>query len=321
MKEKKGIVITVIALILILVIVGGLIYGYLKKATLEVKNPIVTMEVQDYGTIKIELYPDKAPDTVANFVKLANNGFYDGTTFHRVIEDFMIQGGSANDDGTGEVQLSDLYTDINGNIDVEAYCELTGSTKKEYEELKSKIESNNIENEESEGAEDTDTENSTENTTTEDSTAEYINKEYVITGEFMANNYKENDLNLTEGVIAMARKNYGNSTSTLLSAGYNSGGSEFFIMTTNDNTSITGYYTGFGKVIEGMDVIKKIAAVEVEPADEENGETEASTPKTEVKVTSVRVETYGVEYGLPTILEPFDYMTWLYSQYGLTYAE
>jgi peptidyl-prolyl cis-trans isomerase B (cyclophilin B) len=55
----------------------------------------------DRGTITIELYPEAAPGTVANFEKLANSGFYDGLTFHRVIPDFVIQGGCPRGDGTG----------------------------------------------------------------------------------------------------------------------------------------------------------------------------------------------------------------------------
>ncbi len=60
-----------------------------------------TIEVQDYGTIKLELDADSAPITVANFAKLANEGFYDGLSFHRIIEGFMIQGGDPNGNGTG----------------------------------------------------------------------------------------------------------------------------------------------------------------------------------------------------------------------------
>lgn len=59
------------------------------------------IEVQDYGTIKVELDADTAPITVTNFVKLAKEGFYDGLTFHRIISGFMIQGGDPNGDGTG----------------------------------------------------------------------------------------------------------------------------------------------------------------------------------------------------------------------------
>jgi peptidyl-prolyl cis-trans isomerase B (cyclophilin B) len=55
----------------------------------------------NHGPIGIELFPEEAPKTVANFTKLAGEGFYDGLTFHRVIPDFMIQGGCPRGDGTG----------------------------------------------------------------------------------------------------------------------------------------------------------------------------------------------------------------------------
>lgn len=65
-------------------------------------NPIATITVKGIDTpIIVELYPDCAPDTVANFVSLANSGFYDGLTFHRVIPTFMIQGGCPIGNGTG----------------------------------------------------------------------------------------------------------------------------------------------------------------------------------------------------------------------------
>ena len=62
-------------------------------------NPIVTFEMQDGGKIVAELYPDIAPQSVYNFIALANAGYYDGLIFHRVIPGFMIQGGCP--DGTG----------------------------------------------------------------------------------------------------------------------------------------------------------------------------------------------------------------------------
>lgn len=62
-------------------------------------NPIVTIQMQSGEKIKIELYPEVAPNTVKNYVSLVKKGFYDGLTFHRVIPGFMIQGGCP--DGTG----------------------------------------------------------------------------------------------------------------------------------------------------------------------------------------------------------------------------
>lgn len=61
----------------------------------------VEIKIKKYGTLKVELDADAAPITVANFIKLAKDGFYDGLTFHRIISGFMIQGGDPNGDGTG----------------------------------------------------------------------------------------------------------------------------------------------------------------------------------------------------------------------------
>ena len=63
--------------------------------------PIATIEVEGMGSMKLELYPHKAPNTVNNFITLANEGYYDGLKFHRIIEGFMAQGGCPNGDGTG----------------------------------------------------------------------------------------------------------------------------------------------------------------------------------------------------------------------------
>ena len=64
-------------------------------------NPIVTIEMEDSGVMKAELYPDTAPNTVNNFISLIQKGFYDGLTFHRVIPGFMIQGGDPDGIGSG----------------------------------------------------------------------------------------------------------------------------------------------------------------------------------------------------------------------------
>ena len=65
------------------------------------QNPIVTIEMENGGIMKAELYPDVAPNTVNNFISLVQKGFYDGVIFHRVIPGFMIQGGDPDGRGTG----------------------------------------------------------------------------------------------------------------------------------------------------------------------------------------------------------------------------
>lgn len=255
MKFKN--IIWIIALILVIVLIGIIGYGYYKKATMEIKNPVATMEVENFGTIKIELYPELAPETVANFTTLANRGFYDGLTFHRIVKDFMIQGGDKEGTGQGSATTKDLKD--NG-----------------------------------------------------DETA------YTIKGEFIANGVEKNKLKFEEGILGMARSDYTSYSPTLTKESYNSGSSQFFIMT-KANASLNGYYTAFGKVIEGLEIVHKLEEVEVKAADNaaESGNTEVSTPVNPPKITSIRVETNGVDYGLPETLQPFDYMSWMYKQYGL----
>ncbi len=78
------------------------------------QNPIVTIEMQDGGVIRAELYPEVAPMSVRNFVTLIQNGFYDGLTFHRVIPGFMIQGGCPQGTGMGGPGYS-IYGEFTGN--------------------------------------------------------------------------------------------------------------------------------------------------------------------------------------------------------------
>ena len=263
--KKATNIISIIALILVIALIGGVVYGYYQKATMEVKNPIVTMEVKDYGIIKIELYPEMAPEAVANFVALAQNGFYDELKFHRVVEGFMIQGGDSNGDGTSSPKLSDLGIEVSEEED----------------------------------------------------------REYCIKGEFIANGYNKNTLKHKEGVISMARADYTQSYSPALTTeSYNSAGSQFFIMTA-DNNSLDGYYAPFGKVIEGLDIVHNIEKVETKIVEKENmteeekQQAEKSIPVNDVIISKVTVETYGVDYGKPETLKPWDYYQWIYETYGI----
>lgn len=67
----------------------------------QTENPVVSMEIENYGTIIIELYPKVAPNTVNNFISLIASGFYDNNTFHRLIPGFVLQGGDPSGTGTG----------------------------------------------------------------------------------------------------------------------------------------------------------------------------------------------------------------------------
>jgi len=256
---SKSKILWIIALVVLVVLIGVIGFGYIKKLTYSVENPVATMEVENFGTIKIELYPDQAPETVANFITLANRGFYDGLTFHRIMKDFMIQGGDPEGNGTGSAKISNLKDD----------------------------------------GED---------------------EEYTIKGEFISNGVN-NKIAMEEGTLAMARSDYSQYSSSLAEESYNSGSCQFFIVTANNSSTsaLDGLYTSFGKVVEGLDVVHKIEEVEVKAAEgsEEDESAEVSTPVNAPKITSIRVETSGVDYGLPKTLEPFDYTSWLHSQYGI----
>ncbi len=252
MKAKR--IIMIIAIILVIVLIGLVSYTIYQKQTVNISNPIATMEIEGLGTMKIELYPDQAPNTVKNFITLANRGFYDGLTFHRIVKDFMVQGGDKDGTGSGSPTMADLK---DGGSDTENYA---------------------------------------------------------IKGEFVQNGFNQNTIRHEKGVISMARSDY--SQLGLYEEGYNSAGSQFFIMT-EDNSSLNGYYAAFGKVIEGMDVLDKLNETKVEKA--EDGE-EASTPVDPPVIKSVRVDTFGVDYGEPETVTPFDYNSYLQQLYsGMSY--
>lgn len=149
------------------------------------KYPIARINVEDYGEIVVELYPEYAPNTVNNFIELSKKGFYNNLIFHRVVKDFVIQGGDPEGIGTG-------------------------------------------------------------------------GPGYSIKGEFASNGYTENTLSHTKGIVSMAR-----------SLDSDSAGSQFFIVT-EDAVYLDGEYAGFGKVIEGMDIVEKIENVSVDENDKPN---------------------------------------------------
>lgn len=168
------------------------------------RNPEITITMENGDVIRAELYPQIAPNTVNNFISLAKKGFYDGLIFHRVIKGFMIQGGDPDGRGTG-------------------------------------------------------------------------GPGYSIRGEFAQNGFA-NDLKHTAGVLSMAR-----------SMMPDSAGSQFFIMH-KDAPHLDGAYAAFGMVIDGMDVVNKIAEVRTDWNDR---------PLKEQKIKSMTVDTFGVEYDEP----------------------
>ena len=104
--EKKNVifVVSIIVIIILLLVINILVNN--KKEKNDMKDLLtgkhyVKMKVKDYGTIELELDSDVAPITVTNFINLVNSKFYDGLTYHRIIDGFMIQGGDPLGNGTG----------------------------------------------------------------------------------------------------------------------------------------------------------------------------------------------------------------------------
>ena len=298
-------ILLILGIILVLAGTAYAVYGIYLKLTLDIPNPVATIEVEDYGTIKVELYPDKAPNTVANFIRLANRGFYNGTTFHRTMPDFVIQGGARDGDASASPLISDIYDldevlndrDLFEGILNEYYdgsYSYNNTSITSYSQVKKLMK---------------------ESEDYKTIFADFLDVEYNITGEFIANGYDTNNIKHELGVISMARSDY--SSWGYTAEGYNAAGCQFFIMT-EDNAQLDGLYAAFGKVIEGLDVVEKISNVEVYyrdtevdsdyevPKDEDGNEIASDTPKEQPVIKSITVETYGIDYGVPSIIETFD---------------
>lgn len=284
---KKALLI--IALVILIVLIGGVAAGIVLNFTQKIENPIATIKFEGYDQeVVIELYPEYAENTVANFITLANNGFYNGLKIHRV-EDSLIQGGDPSGDGTGSPTLSALDPSVSENSDSEE----TTTEVSDDDELLDEI-------------------------ATEDSE----DKEYAIPGEIFNNGHRQNRLKFERGVIGMARGDYTSydTDRSLETYSYNSAGSQFFIVT-ESLASLNGEYAAFGKVTSGMETVDAISKVETavdESTDEETGEvtkTETTRPATDVIIESITIDTKGVEYGKPETNDVFDFTTWYMKKY------
>lgn len=101
-SKKMNPAVLIAGLVAVVLICGAVVMLSMPKSEKKnVGNYTVDLEIQDYGTITMELDGSAAPETVENFVTLAKDGFYDGLTFHRIMEGFMMQGGDPLGNGTG----------------------------------------------------------------------------------------------------------------------------------------------------------------------------------------------------------------------------
>lgn len=175
------------------------------------------------GDITVKLYNFDTPKTAANFIKLSKKGYYNGLIFHRVIKDFMIQGGDPNGDGTGgegadsATFADEINADNLGINDVKV---------SEVSYLKGQYTEDEL--------------NNASNLTVKEF---YESKGYTYTKDLHSHK-------MTRGSVAMANK------------GPNTNGSQFFIVTGSEQPHLNGKHTVFGEVTSGMDVADKISEVE-----------------------------------------------------------
>ena len=303
-KIKRILLILAIIIVALLLLYLGI--NYAKAGMNELKkdkNPVVTMEIEDYGTIKIELYPDMAPNTVKNFVALVNSGYYNGKTISEIGEDSIVGGFDLSDgkQEDSEEKKDEEKATVEGEDTEEEY--VPGPKLSNIKTLKDG----------------------------EDDTA------YSIAGEFVEAGFTDNTLSHQRGVISMKRDTYEDyqyQLSLLQMMGYesyieslislmdNTAGSGFFIVT-ETNTAYDGQYAAFGKVIEGMDVVDKISEAKVKESkseDEENAEAETiKVPEKEIKISKLTVDTKGIDYGVPETSTRFDFDA-LFSQLLSNYS-
>ena len=303
-KIKRILLILAIIIVALLLLYLGI--NYAKAGMNELKkdkNPVVTMEIEDYGTIKIELYPDMAPNTVKNFVALVNSGYYNGKTISEIGEDSIVGGFDLSDGKQEDYEdkKDEEKATVEGEDTEEEY--VPGPKLSNIKTLKDG----------------------------EDDTA------YSIAGEFVEAGFTDNTLSHQRGVISMKRDTYDDyqyQLSLLQMMGYesyieslislmdNTAGSGFFIVT-ETNTAYDGQYAAFGKVIEGMDVVDKISEAKVKESkseDEENAEAETiKVPEKEIKISKVTVDTKGIDYGVPETSTRFDFDA-LFSQLLSNYS-
>ena len=253
----KNIVLVIISLLLIAAIAYA-IYGACNYYFIKTPNPEAVVELENYGTIKIELYPEYAPNTVANFIKLAEAGYYNGKVIYGKDELGLYFG--RNEDGEVDVPTKDL---IDPSIEKPEVDE-EGNPK--------------------------------------------VDLRYEIPGEFISNGFEKNTLSHEQGVISMIRYDFAAAgVSTLAQYSNNSATSQIRIMTGNF-PGLNGLYAAFGKIVEGYDIVEKIAN---ETKTKESEDTSILEFENKPKITSVTIDTHGIDYGIPETEEYFDYQTFM----------
>lgn len=295
--------------------IGFLIFRAVKSVNYNknAKNPVVTLEVEGYGEIKIELEPDYAPNTVATIVHLVNNGYYDGKIFYGT-DSKVVAGGMELK--TEEI-TSDQYDEEGNYIGPEGE-EKTTKISAEEDKLRVSDLDKTVLPYISESDE------KYEETPEAQRGDEKTDYKISINGEFVANGFNSNTLRFEKGTVGLYRSTY--DAENLNKESYNSGTSLFFIATDEDS-ALNGEYAAFGRVIKGMDIVEKMLTLPLaEDVVDENGNTKEDASAGNLSenkeitkfandsfpvITKATVETYGVSYDMPEYEEAFDYNQYL----------
>lgn len=274
MKIFKKVVLCIIIIALIAAIIAT-IFTFVMSKVGNKPNPVVTMEVEGYGTIKIELYPDMAPNTVKNFICLAQRGYYNGKGFTD-IEEGLIEGGF-NEDPKADTTATTEDSDTKNVTPAAKLSNLRdGGEDTEYA-----IEGEFIEN------------GHNENTLSHQ--------------RGVISMYRKSYTQYQQEVTLMRMMGYDDYLNSMINKMYDSQSSAFFILT-KDNTGYDGTYAAFGKVIEGMDIVDKISQTPITKTTDEEGKEESTGKPVNVPIIkNVTVETYGVNYGEPETMEMYDF--------------
>lgn len=229
---------------------------------------IATFEIEEYGTIKAVLFPEVAPVGVENFQKLCDSGYYEGLKIHRVMKDFMFQGGSANGDGTGGEAMVNggkfsIETAQNARHFYGALCYANAGADNNTTQF---YIVNNKKGQDIDGLADT----VQSNIDYFKEAVDYFKKQ----GDALSANYYDQQANYYQSVYDWLA-----SADDAIKERYKEKGG---------TPSLDGNYTVFGQVYEGFDVIDAISAAEVQ----DNGGGELSKPVKDIIIKNVSVSTF-----------------------------
>ena len=265
MGKKLQIVFWLVLAIVIFLLLGGVVYNFARAKSEKTVHPEVTFEIENLGTIKMELYQEYAPNTVANIVKLVEHGYYNNKVIYGKNTLCLYFG--MNSDGTDDIPQASFVDSSIGEYSDQDYA-------------------------------------------------------YTIPGEFSQNGFNKNTICHEKGIVTLIRDNYG---SSLLQEGYNSGYAKMGIIMEETAANLNGSYAAFGKITEGLELLENIylnAETKAPEIDEATGEVVTSIDEFSNKlfIKSATVDTRGINFGVPQMVDYFNYDEYIYQMLSSQYA-